>query len=85
MVDVSHSNDRTTFDIIEQSSKPVMPSHGGSVAIYDHPRNRSDVALRTEAEQGGVVGIYEPACLIPGMEQLAPADYMRHLVNAIQV
>ncbi|MGP1283506.1 MAG: dipeptidase [Parasphingopyxis sp.] len=84
-IDASHSNDRSTFDIIGQSSRPVMISHGGCAAIHPHLRNRSDAALRAIADNGGVFGLYELAYLTPGMEQQTLADYMRHLVHAIDI
>ncbi|WP_427963750.1 dipeptidase [Altererythrobacter sp.] len=84
-VDASHSNDRSTLDIVEQSDRPIMISHAGCGAVFDHPRNRSDAALRAVAEAGGVVGIYELAYLTPGLEQQTLDVYMRHLTHAIDV
>lgn len=84
-IDTSHSNDKSTLEIIEESNRPVMLSHAGCKAVYDHPRNRSDAALRAIAEQGGVVGLYELSYLTPGMEQQALADYMRHLEHALNI
>ena len=84
-VDVSHSNDRSTLDIVDQSDRPVMISHAGCAEVFAHARNRSDAALRAVAESGGVVGIYELAYLTPGLEQQDLAAYMRHLVHAIDV
>lgn len=84
-IDVSHSNDRSTMDIIEESSRPVMISHAGCGGVYEHPRNRSDAALRAVADQGGVTGLYELSYITPGMEQQTLADYMRHLVHALNI
>ncbi len=84
-IDASHSNDRSTLEIVEQSDCPVMISHAGCAAVFDHPRNRTDTALRAIAESGGVVGVYELAYLTPGLEQQTLADYMHHLAHAIDV
>ncbi|WP_417489442.1 dipeptidase [Maricaulis sp.] len=84
-IDASHSNDRSTLDIIAASNRPVMLSHAGCKGVYDHPRNRSDAVLRAIADQGGVVGLYELAYLTPALEQQTLADYMRHLLHALDI
>lgn len=84
-IDVSHSDDKSTLQIIEQSSKPVMISHGGCAAINPHPRNKSDAILKAVADQGGVFGQYELSYLTPGLEQQTAADYMRHLTHALNI
>ena len=40
MVDLAHSGDQSSFDIIEASTKPVMISHTGCRAVYDDASNR---------------------------------------------
>ena len=84
-IDVSHSDDKSTREIIAQSSKPVMISHGGCDAINPHPRNKSDAILKAVADQGGVFGQYELSYLTPGLEQQTVADYMRHLTHALNI
>jgi len=84
-IDVSHSDDKSTREIIEQSSKPVMISHGGCDAVNPHPRNKSDAILKAVADQGGVFGQYELSYLTPGIEQQTTADYMRHLTHALNI
>lgn len=57
VVDLSHAGERSFFDALEVSSKPVLASHSGCSALHDHPRNLSDDQLRALAANGGVVGI----------------------------
>ena len=57
LVDVSHSGDRTTLDAIELSSKPIAITHSNCRALNDHPRNKTDEAIRALAGKGGVMGI----------------------------
>jgi membrane dipeptidase len=84
-VDVSHSDDKSTLSIIDQSSRPVMISHGGCDKINPHPRNKSDAILKAVADQGGVFGLYELAYLTPGLEQQNLNNYMQHLIHALNV
>src|SRR5215472_12285248 len=57
IVDVSHVSDKTFYDALEVSSKPVIASHSSCRAISDVPRNMTDDMLRALAKNGGVVHI----------------------------
>ena len=57
MVDVSHVSDKTFYDALAVSTKPVIVSHSSSRAISDIPRNVTDDMLRALAKNGGVIGI----------------------------
>jgi membrane dipeptidase len=57
LVDVSHVSDKTFFDAIAISTKPVILSHSSSRALSDVPRNVTDEMLRALAKNGGVIGI----------------------------
>lgn len=57
IVDVSHVSDKTFYDAIATSAKPVILSHSSSRAISDIPRNVTDDMLRALAKNGGVIGI----------------------------
>jgi membrane dipeptidase len=54
MVDVSHVGKRTMLEAIELSTAPVIASHSGARAVYDHPRNLDDEQLRAIRDNGGV-------------------------------
>jgi membrane dipeptidase len=57
LVDVSHVSDKTFYDAIAVSTKPVILSHSSCRAISDVPRNVTDDMLRALAKNGGVIGI----------------------------
>jgi membrane dipeptidase len=56
-VDVSHSSDRTSLDVCEQSDRPVFMTHAGSRVVWDIPRMKPDAVLKAVAETGGVIGM----------------------------
>jgi len=56
-VDVSHSGDRTTLDATDISSGPVLFTHANCRALADHPRCKTDEAIKKMARTGGVMGI----------------------------
>jgi len=57
LVDVSHVSDKTFYDALAVSSKPVILSHSSCRAISDVPRNVTDDMIRALAKNGGVMGI----------------------------
>ena len=57
LVDVSHVSDKTFYDAIAVSSKPVILSHSSCRAISDVPRNVTDDMIRALGKNGGVMGI----------------------------
>jgi membrane dipeptidase len=70
IVDVSHVSDKTFWDIISTSSKPVIATHSGCRAIADVPRNLSDEMIMAIAKSGGVVNvIFYPEHLEPGWSE----------------
>ena len=58
VVDVSHADRGTTFDIVEQSTRPVIASHSGARARGAFARFLSDDEVRAVANTGGVVGLW---------------------------
>jgi len=55
VLDGSHAHDETVKDMIRLSKTPIILSHTGSKAIYDHPRNVDDALLKTLVDSGGVI------------------------------
>lgn len=67
MIDVSHVSDKTFWDIINNSTQPVIATHSGCRAIANVPRNLTDEMIRAIARSGGVVNvIFYPEHLEPG-------------------
>ncbi|MEJ2457339.1 MAG: dipeptidase [Novosphingobium sp.] len=57
IIDASHSSDEVLDQLIAKSTTPVVLSHSGCKAVYDHPRNVDDNRLRALAAKGGVIQI----------------------------
>src|ERR1700683_5283049 len=57
IVDVSHVSDKTFYDALAVTTKPVILSHSSCRALSDVPRNVTDDMLRALAKNGGVIGI----------------------------
>lgn len=84
-LDLSHANVATTADGIAASTKPVVITHAGCRAVFDHPRNKNDREMKAMADKGGVMGIYMLPFLTEDTRQPMLADFMRHMTHALDV
>lgn len=57
LMDVSHLNEKSFWDVIDAAAAPVIASHSNSKAMCSAPRNLSDEQLRAIRDTGGVVGL----------------------------
>jgi len=57
MVDISHVGERTFWDAINTTTKPVIASHSSVYAICPVPRNLKDDQIKAVAKNGGVIDI----------------------------
>lgn len=55
--DLSHSSDRALDDALRLSKTPLILTHSGCKAVFDHPRNIDDAHLKALADAGGVIQI----------------------------
>jgi membrane dipeptidase len=84
-IDLSHANEKTSFDVLGATGKAALITHAGCAAVYAHPRNKSDALLRAVAKKGGVVGIYDLPYLTPSPKQPTLDDYMAHMTHALNI
>ena len=89
-MDVSHTGYRTSMDIFEYSSKPVIISHGNPRALKDHGRNYLDDQLQACAATGGVVCINGVAKFLSSPQASAESmveaiDYLVQLIGPTHV
>jgi membrane dipeptidase len=55
IIDGSHASDDVFDQMLELSQAPIILSHSGPRAIFNHPRNIDDARLRRLARAGGVL------------------------------
>ncbi|MEI0476330.1 dipeptidase [Brachyspira pulli] len=56
IVDVSHLNDKSFFDIMDITSAPIIASHSNARALCNSMRNLTDEQLRAIRDVNGVIG-----------------------------
>ena len=56
-IDMSHSAEKSTFDAIELSEKPIAITHANPSFWHAAKRNKSNELLKTLGESGGMLGL----------------------------
>lgn len=87
LIDHSHASDAVFDQLLEESKAPILLSHTGSDAVYEHPRNIDDERLRRLAARGGVIQVNSLGSYLTDTS-VKPAtfeDYMRHVLHIIKV
>ena len=57
LIDVSHCGQRTAYEAVMHSSKPIIMSHVGAKGVWNIKRMAGDEVIRAVAQKGGVIGI----------------------------
>jgi membrane dipeptidase len=85
LVDVSHSGDKTTLDAIELSPKPIAFTHSNCRALNNHPRLKTDEAIRKLAAKGGVMGITGVRMFVKDKEPTTVEDIVDHVDHVVKL
>lgn len=57
ILDVSHLNDTSFWDVMDTATKPVVATHSNCRALCHQKRNLTDEQLKEIAKTGGIVGL----------------------------
>ena len=85
IVDVSHMDEGTFWDVINTSKSPIIASHCGVYQLKNHNRNLKDEQLRALAENGGVVGIVLYPRFLKNSNLAYIKDYVDHIDYAVKL
>jgi len=85
LVDVSHCGDRTTLDAIAISPKPIAITHSNCRALVDHPRVKSDEAIKALGAKGGVMGITGVRMFVSAKEPTTVANIVDHIDHVVKL
>src|SRR3546814_16722363 len=79
LIDVAHCGDRTTLDANELSPRPIAITHSNCRALVDHPRVKTDEAIKALGAKGGVMGITGVRMFVRGKEPTTIAHMVEHI------
>ncbi len=90
MVDLSHTSDATMKQAIALSEAPVVWTHAGARAVWDHPRNVPDDILRLIGDgpgkkDGVIQSVFFPHFIgpYPGANVSHVADHIDHIASIV--
>ncbi len=81
IADVSHISDEAFYDVLEETSTPVIASHSCARAVRDNPRNLSDAMLKALAANGGVIQMCLLSYYVKDVQQSAERDSVNALLK----
>ena len=85
MVDVSHVGEKSFWDTVALSTKPIIASHSCCKALRNHPRNLTDEQIRAIARSGGVVQICLYKHFLSDTDVATVADAVRHIKHVVEL
>lgn len=83
LLDLAHGGARTIEEAAAHARRPLTISHTGARAVYDHPRNSTDSAIKAVADKGGVIGVYFMPYLAADMKPSGTMllDHVDHIMK----
>lgn len=88
IVDVSHLNEKSFWDVIDQTSKPIIASHSNAYSICNHPRNLKDEQIRAIAETNGTIGLNFCVSFLSSdkkKDQILLEDLKKHIDHIVEL
>ena len=85
LVDVSHCGDRTTLDAIDLSPRPIAITHSNCRALNNHPRLKTDEAIKKLAAKGGVMGITGVRNFVRDKEPTTVEHMVDHIDHVVKL
>lgn len=89
IVDVSHLNEKSFWDVIDVCSKPIIASHSNCKALCDVVRNLTDEQIKAVASTGGIICINSYRGFVAKEENcqtvLRLAEHASHIAELVGV
>jgi membrane dipeptidase len=85
-IDVSHTGERTTLDVIAASKAPVLITHSNCRALAPPVlRCKSDAVIRAAARSGGVIGLTNVRHFVRAHDPVCIEDVLDHFDHAVRI
>ena len=88
MVDLSHGGEKSFYDALDISTKPIVCSHSNSKALCNVARNLTDDQMRALATKGGVahITLYHGFLHTPSEATILHAiDHLEHAIKIMGI
>lgn len=85
LVDASHCGEKTTLDIVEASDKPMAFTHTNCRALRNHPRTKTDEAIKKLAAKGGVMGVTGVRMFLSDKDPTTVENIVDHIDHVVKL
>ncbi len=85
LVDVSHLNDKSFYNVVEVCDKPIIATHSNSRCVCNHKRNITDEMFNIIRDSGGCVGINLYPPFVNETEVCSVADVVKHIEHFLDM
>ena len=89
IIDVSHANEKSFWDIYNNTSKPFIASHSNAKALCNHKRNLTDEQIKAIASRDGVIGVnaYKHFISLDSHNQTLErfVDHIEHIISLVGI
>ncbi len=79
IVDVSHLNEVSFYDVAAQAKRPFVATHSNAFIVCPHPRNLKDDQIRRIIETSGLIGLNFYTAFITADKMPDFDDFSRHI------
>jgi len=81
IIDVSHLNDASFWDVTKFTKAPIIASHSNCRALCSHPRNLTDDQIKAIVDTGGLVGVNACSLYVESGDLEHLLNHIDHLVK----
>lgn len=86
LLDVSHLNDASFWDLMDVADGPVIASHSNSRALCPNLRNLTDQQIKELSRTGGVIGLNSFNEFVHTDESKQDIEHLlRHLIHMVEI
>lgn len=85
IIDVSHLNEHTFWDVVEATSAPIVATHSNAYSLCPHPRNLTDEQIRVITRRKGFIGLNFCGVFLKYGGGASIADVVRHAAHIAEV
>ncbi len=76
IIDVSHTNEKSFWDVLETSTKPVIATHSNSRQLSNVDRNLTDQQIKALIQKEGLIGLVAARWFVSKDETLQTANQL---------
>lgn len=85
IIDISHSSEKTFWDVIKNTKKPIVATHSCCYEICRHPRNLKNEQIKKIAERKGIIGICLCSSFLKNNGRADVQDVITHIKHIINL